>query len=276
MAFTVDTGTMSDTGVRTSRPEDILGFPVTTLDASACVALILEWIESRSPPRYLVCINPHSVEVAHKDPVFAKALLEADLAVPDGVGIVLASRILGGSIRARVTGSDLFWGLNSGLNGRGKFSVFFMGSTPEHLERIRSRMARDYPGIRVAGVYSPPFVDAFSEEQTCAMVRAVNSVAPDILWIGMTAPKQEKWAWQHRAVLDARFIAPVGAVFDFFSGRVRRPSPFAQQAGLEWLPRWMQEPRRLWRRNLVSSPRFLLRVARARLDRTSLWAQKHA
>jgi N-acetylglucosaminyldiphosphoundecaprenol N-acetyl-beta-D-mannosaminyltransferase len=248
--------------------EDILGYRVATISKDACLRQIVAWIEGAAKGRYLACLNPHSIEIARRDAAFTAALHDADLAVPDGVGILIASRILGGHIRQRITGSDIFWGLNSLLNERGGCSVFFLGSTPETLAKIVERMARDYPRVRVAGVYSPPFREIFSPEENAAMVDAINSVKPDVLWAGMTAPKQEKWVRQHRDRLDVRFIGPVGAVFDFFIGRVQRSHPLFQRMGLEWLPRLLQEPRRLWRRNFVSNPSFLLRVIRARLARS--------
>ena len=249
--------------------EDILGYRVTTITLEACLNRILAWIEGaaagENQARYLACLNPHSIEIARRDPAFTTALHDADLAVPDGVGMLIASRILGGRIRRRITGSDIFWGLNDLLNVRGGRSVFFLGSTPEALARIIERMASDYSNIRVAGVYSPPFREAFSDEENAAMVEAINRTRPDVLWVGMTAPKQEKWVHEHRDQLEVRFIGPVGAVFDFFIGRVQRSHPLFQRMGLEWLPRLLQEPRRLWRRNFVSNPSFLLRVIRARL-----------
>lgn len=249
--------------------EDILGYRVTTMSIEACLGLVSAWAEGESvgpgKGRYFACLNPHSIETARRDEVFAAALHDADLSVPDGVGILIASRILGGSITQRVTGSDIFWGLHKLLNERGGFSVFFLGSTPETLARIVERMSRDYPGIRVAGVYSPPFRAEFSAEENAAMVEAINRARPDVLWVGMTAPKQEKWVRQHRDQLDVRFIGAVGAVFDFFIGRVKRSPPMFQRMGLEWLPRLLQEPRRLWRRNFVSNPSFIIRVLRARM-----------
>ncbi len=247
--------------------EDILGYRVTTISLDACLRRILTWVEGAADGkgRYFACLNPHSIETARRDAAFTAALHDADLAVPDGVGMLIASRILGGGIRQRITGSDIFWGLNSLLNERGGYSVFFLGSTAETLARIVERMGKDYPKVRVAGVYSPPFRDAFSAAENAAMVDAINSARPDVLWVGMTAPKQEKWVRQHRDRLDVRFIGPVGAVFDFFIGRVQRSHPLFQRMGLEWLPRLLQEPRRLWRRNFVSNPGFLLRVIRARL-----------
>ena len=247
--------------------EEILGFRITTISLNACLRQMFGWIESKAHGKYFACLNPHSIEIARRDDAFAAALHDADLSVPDGVGILIASRILGGAIRKRITGSDIFWGLNHLLDQRGGYSVFLLGSTPETLARIVKRMESDYPEVRIAGVYSPPFRDEFSPEDNEAMVNAVNAARPDVLWVGMTAPKQERWVRQHRDRLDVRSIGPVGAVFDFFIGRVKRSSPLFQRVGLEWLPRLLQEPGRLWRRNFVSNPSFLLRVIWTRLRR---------
>jgi N-acetylglucosaminyldiphosphoundecaprenol N-acetyl-beta-D-mannosaminyltransferase len=223
------------------------------------------WLDGNTYGRYLACANPHSLEVARRDELFHRALRSADLLIPDGVGIVLASRINGGNIRQRVTGSDIFHAVNTALNERKGASVFFLGSTPGTLAKIRDRLARDYPAVRVAGVLSPTFRQAFSESETGEMLEAVNAAKPDALWVGMTAPKQEKWIYQNRSRLQARFIGAIGAVFDFYTGNVKRSHPLFQRMGLEWLPRLLQEPRRLWRRNFVSNPSFLLRVIRKRI-----------
>jgi len=177
---------------------------------------------------------------------------------------VLASYLLGGNIRQRITGSDIFSALNSKANELGGFSVFFLGSTLDRLEEIRARMERDYPQIRFAGSYSPPFKQDYTGDELDAMVAAINQVRPDILWVGMTAPKQEKWIHQNLHRLDVRFAAAIGAVFDFYTGRVARSHPIFQRLGLEWLPRLVQEPRRLWRRMFISAPVFMWHVVRAR------------
>lgn len=249
---------------RDGRTEDILGFPVTTEPLAALVDRIHAWIAAADRGRYFVCANPHSLEVARRDPAFAQAIREADLVVPDGVGIVLASRLLGGVIRQRITGMDLFRALNARLAADGNRRCFFLGSTPRNLESIRSRMAREYPGVEVAGCCAPPFKPAFSERESREMVAAVNAVRPDVLWIGLTAPKQERWVSAHRGDLEVKLIGPVGAVFDFFTGNVPRSAPWFLEHGLEWLPRLLRQPGRLWRRNLVSNPTFLLRVLRRR------------
>lgn len=240
--------------------ENILGYPMTTLSKSDCIYRIVHWIEIGSQGKYFVCANPHSLEVAGIDPVFDEAIRSADLIVPDGIGIVIASKILGGAIQDRVTGSDIFLGLSDRLNEKNGFSFFFLGSTEETLSKIRQKMSEDYPNITVAGTYSPPFRNEFVEEENLAMIGAINRVQPDVLWVGMTAPKQEKWIYRNKNKLDVKLIGPIGAVFDFYTGNAKRSSPFFQKMGLEWLPRFLREPRRLWRRDLVSNPRFLLRV----------------
>lgn len=247
------------------RTEDILGYPVTTAPAEACIAEIVQWIGAGEKGRYLVCANPHSLETARSDRLFDAALRQADLVVPDGVGIVIASRILGGTIRQRVTGSDIFQGVSAALNEAQGLKVFFLGSTKENLAAISERMHTDFPNVTVAGVYSPPFADEFSSADNEHMVAAVNRARPDVLWVGMTAPKQEKWIYQHRERLEVNFTAAIGAVFDFYTGQVKRSHPIFLKLGLEWFPRLLQEPRRLWRRNFVSNPCFLARVWLTRL-----------
>lgn len=246
-------------------PESILGFDVTRANRDACVDRILSWVTTAdgATPHTVCCVNPHSILTARRDAEFASALRGADLCVPDGIGIVRASRILGGRVRARITGSDLFEATMRRIAGR---SCFLLGADAVTLDAMAARIARDTPSVRVAGRYAPPRADTFPDDENRRMVAAVNAVSPDILWIGMSQPKQEKWAWRNRGNLRARVVIPVGAVFDFYTGRVRRPGPLAQRLGLEWLVRLSREPRRLWRRNL-DSPLFLWLVLAARLSR---------
>lgn len=240
--------------------ESILDYTVTSEDKHKCVDLAIEWLEDKDATRYFVCANPHSIHVAEKDKYFKESLNNADLVTPDGVGVVLASKILGGEIQDRVTGSDVFFGLSDKLNVSGGKRYFFLGSTEEVLEQIKIKMAKDYPGITVAGIYSPPFKAEFSDEDNRKMIDAINKAKADVLWVGMTAPKQEKWIYKNKGELDVRFIGAIGAVFDFFVGRVKRSHPVFLKLGLEWLPRLLQEPRRLWRRNFISNPSFMYRV----------------
>jgi len=250
------------------RKENIAGFPVCGEPPEAVLRELGEWMDRDDRARWFVCANPHSLHLASRDQAFARAIQAADLVTPDGAGIVLASRLLGGAIRHRVTGSDVFEHLCRYARQRPGRRFFFLGSTPETLAGIQRRMAASYPEIVVAGVYSPPFKSDFDEQDNQRMIAAINAARPDVLWVGLAAPKQEKWIHQNLHRLEVRVAGPIGAVFDFFTGRVRRSPLVFQRLGLEWLPRLIQEPRRLWYRSLVSGPRFLLRVVRQRLRRT--------
>ncbi len=252
---------------------DILGYRVLRSDAASCVDEIVEWIRTGNACRWLACLNPHSYVMSRRGSDFFAALQDADWLIPDGFGIVLASRWLNGGIRDRVTGSDIFQGVHERLDRLGGYSVFFLGSTEETLDRIRARMAMDFPRVRVAGWYSPPFKTTFSSEDTDRMISAVNDAAPDVLLVGMTAPKQELWIHNNRHRLNVKFVGAIGAVFDFYTGQVKRADPVFQNLGLEWLPRLLQQPGRLWRRMFVSAPIFLLDVARARLVKAHKSAQ---
>jgi N-acetylglucosaminyldiphosphoundecaprenol N-acetyl-beta-D-mannosaminyltransferase len=255
--------------------EDIIGFQVTNLGVQGSVEAMGAWVvhagahpEARVA-RWCACLNPHSHEVAQNDQAFAAALRAADWLVPDGMGVVAASRLLGGTIRERVTGSDVFCGLMRTLNEAGGCSAYFLGASEETLRAIASRASVDYPRVRIAGLYSPPFKASFSAEETAAIVRSVNLARPDVLWVGMSAPKQEKWIYEALPDLDVAFAGAIGAVFDFYAGRVNRAPSVFQRLGLEWLVRFVQEPRRLWRRYCINSPLFMLRVMRAAVFGTS-------
>jgi N-acetylglucosaminyldiphosphoundecaprenol N-acetyl-beta-D-mannosaminyltransferase len=249
--------------------ESILGYKLDDLSVEKSVAEIFGSLadQSNSPARcrWLACMNPHSFAVSLDDDQFASSLKDADWLVPDGAGVVLASRLLGGAIQERVTGSDIFSGLHERMNALGNMSVFFLGSTDETLTLIREKMARDYPHIRVAGTYSPPFKATYSPTELDEMINVINAAKPDVLWVGLTAPKQEKWIHENRARLNVRFAGAIGAVFDFYTGRVKRSHPVFQRLGLEWLPRLVQQPRRLWRRMFVSAPIFLWHVIKAKM-----------
>jgi N-acetylglucosaminyldiphosphoundecaprenol N-acetyl-beta-D-mannosaminyltransferase len=242
--------------------ESILGYPVCTHGVTESVATIVDWIAAGERRRVFVCANPHSLVTADGDQEFRQALHAADLVTPDGAGIVLASRLLGGTIRERVTGSDIFLELSIHFNKHqpDQRSYFFLGASDATLQTIREKLANDYPHIRFAGGYSPPFKPEFSVEDDERMITTINAAKPDVLWVGMTAPKQEKWIMRNRDRLEVGFIGAIGAVFDFYAGNVKRSHPVFQRLGLEWLPRLLQEPRRLWHRNVVSTPVFLAKV----------------
>lgn len=255
--------------------DNIVGYPVIHEPIGNIVSYLTGLIKSRNRSCcYFSCLNPHSVETAAGDSEFKMALLEADFLTADGVGIVYASRLSGGRIQERITGTDIFEALTIAMNVAGGMSCYFLGSTEETLQKVSDRMAQEYPGVRVAGTYSPPFKPAFDPEDTQEMIRRINASDCDVLWVGMTAPKQEKWIHQNRYKLNVTFAGPIGAVFDFYAGNIKRAGSGWQKFGLEWLPRLLQEPRRLWRRNFVSSPAFLMRCIKYRFSQARSERQK--
>lgn len=244
----------------------IVGYQVAVEPISNVVNCITQWIDDEERScRYFACLNPHSVEIAEEDEKFKESLTCADFLTPDGIGIVLASRLLGGKLSERITGMDVFVAVSKAMNEARSGSCFFLGSTEETLEKIRAEMHQRFPHVRIAGTFSPPFREEFTAEDNEAMVRAINAASPDVLWVGLAAPKQEKWIHANQDRLNVNFAGPIGAVFDFFVGNVKRINPFWQRLGFEWLPRLVQEPRRLWRRSLVSAPRFIVRTVKYRL-----------
>ncbi len=212
-------------------------------------------------------INAHSYNTARKDEEFAEALMKGDALIPDGASIVMAMKWLRGLSMERIAGADLFAFEMDKLNRKGG-TCFFLGSTDEVLDFIRERAAFDYPNIKVV-TYSPPYRLAFSESENRAMIRSINAVRPDLLWIGMTAPKQEKWAYAHLSELDVDcHIGTIGAVFDFYAGTVKRAPVWMQEHGLEWLYRLLKEPRRMWRRYIIGNTLFVWNVIGEKLKRS--------
>jgi N-acetylglucosaminyldiphosphoundecaprenol N-acetyl-beta-D-mannosaminyltransferase len=159
----------TDMAMRTFSTETILEYHINTASCEGCIQQVNSWLEKRDHPRFFACANPHSLVVAARDPLYRNALLSADLLTPDGAGIVLASRILGGSIRDRITGTDVFVGVNKLLNDANG-SVFFLGSTEQNLAAIRVKMSKEYPNISIAGTYSPPFKETFSSNDNELMI----------------------------------------------------------------------------------------------------------
>ncbi len=241
--------------------EVVLGYEVCAVPASIVVdEMFLHVLDGNSEPRWVACLNPHSYAVAVKSEEFRTALLASDWLLPDGVGVVLASRLLGGQVKSRITGADVFLGLSACMNKSGGGGVFFLGATDRTLAEIERRFRAEFPHVPFCGSYSPPFVAEYSEADTTKMVDAVNRSGANVLWVAMTAPKQEKWIFSNLNRLNVSVVGAIGAVFDFYAGNVRRSSAFFQRMGLEWLPRLVQEPRRLWRRTFVSAPIFLCHV----------------
>ncbi|WP_425236053.1 WecB/TagA/CpsF family glycosyltransferase [Ulvibacterium sp.] len=203
-------------------------------------------------------LNPHSYCMARKDHVFETALRDSDQLVPDGIGIVWAARVLEKKKIEKIAGYDIFIHIMEHLNKMAG-SCFFLGASEETLILIQARARQEYPNIRVH-THSPPYKPKFDREESHAMCAKIKASGAHVLFVGMTAPKQEKWVYQNKTELSPAIICSVGAVFDFYAGTVKRSHPFWIKLGLEWLPRFLKEPKRLAERNLVSTPKFILEV----------------
>jgi len=209
-------------------------------------------------------INPHCYCEAKKDSIYKKALTNSDILLPDGIGIVWAIKTLRHQKIKRFSGSDLHLSLLKQLNKAGG-KVFYMGSSDSTLQMIYEKIKKEYPNISV-GSYPPPYKPVFTVEENIQIIDSINEFNPDILFVGMTAPKQEKWVYEHKDHINANVIASVGAVFDFYAGTIKRPGTFWINLGLEWLPRLLREPKRLWHRNLISTPKFIWDVFVAKMN----------
>lgn len=213
-------------------------------------------------------INAHSYNTARKDSLFAEALTNGDVLLPDGVSIVMACKwIKAKSLpKERIAGWDLFAfemekleRESEELRTKSEESkiVMFMGSSQKVLDLIVKRAAEVYPHLKVV-TYSPPYKTEFSDEDNKAIIDAIHAANPDLLWIGMTAPKQEKWTYSHWKELNIHcHVGSIGAVFDFFAGTMKRAPMWWQEHGLEWLYRLLKEPKRMWRRYIIGNTLFL-------------------
>ena len=213
-------------------------------------------------------INAHSYNTARKDSLFAEALTNGDVLLPDGVSIVMACKwIKAKSLpKERIAGWDLFAfemekleRESEELRTKSEESkiVMFMGSSQKVLDLIVKRAAEVYPHLKVV-TYSPPYKPEFSDEDNKAIIDAIHAANPDLLWIGMTAPKQEKWTYSHWKELNIHcHVGSIGAVFDFFAGTVKRAPMWWQDHGLEWLYRLLKEPKRMLRRYIIGNALFL-------------------
>lgn len=215
-------------------------------------------------------INAHSFNTAKKDRLFAEALKYGDYLIPDGASIVKACRWLKAKSqpKERIAGWDLFEFEMDKLNEEGRVKseessrkkVMFMGSSPKVLRLIVEKAKTVYPNIEVV-TYSPPYKPEFTDEDNKAIIDAINNANPDLLWIGMTAPKQEKWTYTHWNELNIHcHVGTIGAVFDFFAGTYKRAPQWWQAHSLEWLYRLVKEPKRMWRRYVLGNPLFMWNI----------------
>ena len=209
-----------------------------------------------SQPKVLInTLNAHSFNTSLDDKDFEKALQYSLVLLPDGISVVWAKRMLTGEKLQKIAGADLFFYEMKRLNLIGG-KCFFLGSTDEILTMIRKRAETEYPNVHIYS-FSPPYKKEFSAEENKIMINLINEVEPDVLFVGMTAPKQEKWAYQHFIELQVGHVCCIGAVFDFYAGTISRAPEWLIKIGFEWSYRLVKEPRRMWRRYLIGNAKFI-------------------
>jgi len=211
----------------------------------------------------IVTVNLDFVRQARSDLAFRAVLGMADLAIPDGMGVVWASRLSGDAVPERVTGVELVE-RSAHLAARRGYSLFLLGAEPGVADDAAAELVRRHPGLRIAGIYSPP-IGPFSDADNRRMIRLIRRAQPDMLFVAFGAPRQDLWIGQHRRELGVPVCVGVGGTFNFLAGRVPRAPRWMQRAGMEWLHRLIQDPRRLWRRYLVHDVPLFGRFILARL-----------
>jgi N-acetylglucosaminyldiphosphoundecaprenol N-acetyl-beta-D-mannosaminyltransferase len=231
----------------------ILGMRVDATSYQHATSEVLRW-GSRGESRYVCVATVNNVIEAYDDPAYQRVMDDADLVTPDGVPLVWALRLLGIAGATRVYGPDLTPMLCEQAAALG-VPVGFYGSAPEVLEDLTANLVRRYPGLRVVYAYSPPFRPLTPAEDE-RVADSINRSGARLLFVGLGAPKQERWMAAHRGRVGAVMLG-VGAAFDFLAGRKRQAPAILQRLGLEWLFRLLSEPRRLWRRYLYRNPRFV-------------------
>ena len=242
------------------RKRSILGVPMAMTDYGEAIEVMDGLIGSGE--RGYICVAPvHSLIVAQDDPEMRAALRGSTLVVPDGMPVVWAANLLGEDLDDRVYGPELMLRFSDRCAERGHRVWLHGGHDQATLAQLTERMRRRHPGIEIVGGYAPPS-RVLTPEEDDAVVRQINEAAPDVVWVGLGVPRQEKWMARMRTRVDAPVMCGVGAAFDFHAGRVSMAPRWMQQRGLEWLYRITQEPRRLLPRYLQTNPRFVISFAR--------------
>ncbi|MFZ0338019.1 MAG: WecB/TagA/CpsF family glycosyltransferase [Terracidiphilus sp.] len=236
----------------------VLGVRVDAVQIPDVVSRMEEWIAHREACRYIAVTDMHSVMQAQHSSSFKKVLQDADLAVPDGFPLVWLGRRQGFALRRRVYGPELMERFCENTAAKG-YRHFFYGGAPGVAERLAARFASRFPGLQTAGAYCPPFLP-LTQEEDAEEVRLINAARADVVWVGLGAPKQERWMFEHRSRLNAGVLVGVGAAFDFHTGRVAQAPEWMREHGLEWFFRLSREPSRLWRRYLIYGTQFVALV----------------
>jgi len=243
----------------------VLGVPINAVNFAAAQSRIMGWGHARES-RYVVLANVHVVVTASRDFAFGAVVAAADMATPDGAPVAWMVGKVAGAAQERVSGPDLTWALLGRCEAE-QLPVYFFGSTQETLSLLNVRLKLTFPNLLVAGFESPPFRPITNQEDA-ESVNRINTSGAGLVFVGLGCPKQEHWMQSHRGCVNAVMLG-VGAAFDFHAGTVSRAPEWMRKNSLEWLHRLASEPRRLWRRYLLTNTLFILGAARQ-----LLWPRK--
>jgi N-acetylglucosaminyldiphosphoundecaprenol N-acetyl-beta-D-mannosaminyltransferase len=233
----------------------ILGVRVNAVQIPDVIARMEEWIAQRAQCRCIAVTGMHGIMEARHDPAFKEILNSSSLTVPDGMPLVWLARWKGYPLRRRVYGPDLMLAFCERTSGRG-VRHFFYGGAPGVAEKLAEELTNRFPDIVVAGTYAPPFRALTCDEEQ-EIVANIAHAAPDVLWVGLSTPKQERWMQEYRRLLNVPVLVGVGAAFDIHSQGKKQAPGWMREHGLEWFFRLLQEPRRLWRRYVVYGTEFI-------------------
>jgi len=236
----------------------VLGVPIDTLEWDEVLLKLHVWAKHRESSVVCIC-NVHSVVTASQEAEFCRVVNEADMATPDGAPVAWMMRKLGHVDQKRINGPDLMWKYCAESQGRDE-SAFFFGSTDKTLAILQTKLLASFPNLKIAGAISPPF-RALTPEEDDAIVAQINASGAGVVWVSLGCPKQELWMAAHHGRINAVMVG-VGAAFDYHAGTIKRAPKWMQDCGLEWLHRLVSEPRRLWKRYLVTNTLFVIGAAR--------------
>jgi N-acetylglucosaminyldiphosphoundecaprenol N-acetyl-beta-D-mannosaminyltransferase len=252
----VQTQTSPAADLSAARSIRILGSRVHLIPSTQTVDHLEHWIQTRDGRcRQTIVTGFHGLIEAHKSPRIHSILNNAELWVPDGIAPIWIARLRGYRDVVRTPGAEIMNEFLARANQKG-YSSFFYGDTEQTLEALCTTAARDFPGHRIAGAYSPPFRPLTLAEET-AIIDRINDARPDVLWVALGMPKQDIWIHERLARLKIPVAVGVGAAFAFVAGTVPRCPTWMGNAGFEWVYRFLKEPRKLWRRDLLDGPRFI-------------------
>jgi N-acetylglucosaminyldiphosphoundecaprenol N-acetyl-beta-D-mannosaminyltransferase len=248
-----------------TRSTDVLGVKISVIDQDRAREILFDAVRSRRRG-YVTVTGVHGVMEAQDDAELMRILNNALLTTPDGMPMVWMGRMQKEASICRVYGPDLM--LNICEHGRAEnFSHFLYGGTEGVAEELAATLRVRFPGLNIAGIYTPPFRPLNAEERA-DLQRRVRETRPDFFWVGLSTPKQEKFMAEYMPLLvDTKIMLGVGAAFDLLTGRVKQAPRWMQRSGLEWFYRWTQEPKRLTRRYFVNNPRFVIGAAKQLLRR---------